>query len=432
MAVSVVFDNASIMAQPGQQSHCDVQVLNTGRVVDRVALDVLGDARGWASVEPAELSLMPGAAGSARVIFSPPRAARPQAGELPFALRAYSREDPDGSSIVEGTVTLAPFAGIKAELVPRTSHARRHGQHRLIVENLGNAGADLGMSAADADDALEFRLRPELLFVEAGTAAFVRVRADPRKRFLKGPSKSLPFQVYVTGGGTETVTLDGAVLQSQIMPGWLLPLVSVCVVAVTALTALWFLLLKPQVQSAAVNAVQAQTRTLASTAAKASQAAARADKAAASANEVAGSGQAAAAARARSSAAARPAASARAGTALAPVPVSTLMPCDAPAGKTATVGYKLTSNQTLDVSDVLLENPAGNNGTMNIQSGGSPLFEFALADFRDLDYHFVQPLVFTARRPLVIVVACASGAVKCTPALSFSGTIITVTPPKRR
>lgn len=107
------------------------------------------------------------------------------------------------------------------------------------------------------------------------------------------------------------------------------------------------------------------------------------------------------------------------------------MPSNVAPGKTSTITYKLNRDQTLDVSDVLLENPAGNNGTMNIQSGSSPLFEFALADFRDLDYHFVQPLVFTKAQPLEVVVSCASGSVKCTPALSLSGTVATKAPTKK-
>ena len=439
MAVSVVIDNDTVSAQPGQRSGCDVQVRNTGRVVDRVALDILGEARGWATVEPRELSLMPGTAGSARVVFSPPRASRPGAGEFPFALRAYSQEDPDGSAIVEGAVTLARFTDIKVGLVPKTAHARRRGRHRLIVENRGNTGADLGLSAADQDNALEFRFRPDLLFVEAGTAAFVSLRADPRKRFIKGPGKSLPFQVYVTGGDPETVTVDGAVLQRQIMPEWLLPLLAIGTVAAAALVAVWFLVFKPQIQSVAVDAVSAQTSSLASTAAEASQAAAKADQAAASADAAAGSGQAAAAGsshptavHAKHAASPHPSASAPVPSPV-PVPVSTLVPSDVAPGKTATISYGLTADQTLDVSDLLLQNPAANNGTMNIQVGSSPLFEFALADFRDLDYHFVQPLVFTKRHPLEIVVSCAvGGSAKCTPALSFSGTVITATPAKKK
>jgi hypothetical protein len=65
MGVSVAFDRASIEVQPGQQASRDVQVRNTGSVVDRVLLDVLGEAREWMTVEPAEISLMPAARGHA-------------------------------------------------------------------------------------------------------------------------------------------------------------------------------------------------------------------------------------------------------------------------------------------------------------------------------------------------------------------------------
>lgn len=423
MGVSVAFDRTILEAQPGQPASCNVQVRNTGAVVDRVLLDVLGEARRWATAEPAEISLLPGTTGTVRIDFHPPRASFPRAGEIPFALRAMSQEDPEGSVIVEGAVTVAPFTDIKADLVPKTSHARRRGQHRLIIENRGNAGTDLALSASDADNALEFRFRPDLLTAEPGTATFVRLRAEPRKRFFKGAGKSLPFQVFVLSRDAGPVTVDGAVLQQQIMPEWLLPLAGIAMVAAAALVALWFLVFKPEVHSAAVQAVNAQTHTLASSAAKASQAAKKANSAAAAASSAAGgASKAAAHANASSSAgAAGSSAAAAAGT-----PVSTLMPADVAQGKKATFRYKLTSKQTLSVTDLLLENPAGNSGTMNIQNGTKPLFEFALADFRDLDYHFVQPIIFTASHPLEIVVSC-SDTTKCTPALSFSGTVVTVT-----
>jgi hypothetical protein len=423
MGVSVAFDRAVLEVPPGQQAACNVLVRNTGAVVDRVLLDVLGPARAWATAEPAELSLLPGTDATARIVFHPPKASSPRAGELPFAVRAMSQEDPEGSAIIEGAVTLAPFADLRAELVPKTSHARRRGQHRLIVENRGNTPADVGLSGSDQDNALEFKFRPDLFTAEPGTASFVRLRAEPRKRFFKGASKSLPFQVFVLDGQSEPVTVDGAVLQRQILPEWVLPLLAIATVAAGALVALWFLVFKPEVHSAAVQAVAAQTRSLASTAAKASQAASKANQAASNANSAAGSSLAAAHAKGSPS----PSPSAATAAAPAPAPVSTLMATSVPPGQTRTYRYKLTSKQTLSVSDVLLENPAGNTGTMNIQSGASPLFEFALADFRDLDYHFVQPLVFTTAHPLQIVVAC-TGTTKCTPALSFSGTVATAKP----
>ncbi|HEY1918026.1 MAG TPA: hypothetical protein VGH27_20830 [Streptosporangiaceae bacterium] len=427
MGVSVAFERTSLDVEPGQEAACSIQVRNTGAVVDRVLLDVLGQARPWASAEPPVLSLLPGTTGTARVAFHPPRASYPGAGEIPFALRAMSQEDPEGSVIAEGALTLAPFTDIRADLVPKTSHVRRRGRHRLIIENRGNVGADLDLDAQDEDNALEFRFRPRLITAPPGTATFVRLRAEPRKRFFKGAGKSLPFQVFVLGGGPEPVVADGAVLQRQIMPEWLLPLLAIATLASAALIALYFLVFKPEVHSAAVQAVTAQTHSLTSTAARASKAADKANQAAAAASSAASTaaGSSGSGAGGKNGSAASGAGAASAAAA-AGTPVSTLMASSVVPGKTGTQAYKLTSKQTLSVTDVLLENPAGNTGTMDIKDGTKPLFEFALTDFRDLDYHFVQPLEFTAAHPLEIVVSCTnSGKAKCTPALSFSGSVVT-------
>ncbi len=180
---------------------------------------------------------------------------------------------------------------------------------------------------------------------------------------------------------------------------------------------------------------------VAGTPAKASQAAGAADQAAAKADAAAapssnppgGSGSAARAkgSPSLSSRGAPTSVASPAGSRVAS-PVSTLMASDVAPGKTGTYPYKLAADQTLTVSDVLLENRAGDNGTMNIQSGTSPLFDFALADFRDLDYHFVQPLEFSSSHAPEIMVACANtGSAKCTPALSLSGTVTTSAKPKK-
>ncbi|GEM_PF-431142 len=418
MGVIAALEGSTIEAAPGAQASCEVLVRNTGMVVDRVLLDVLGDANEWATVEPDQLNLLPGTGGSARITFRPPRASFPPAGPVPFALRVMSQEDPEGSVIEEGMVAVGSFTDISAELVPKTSHARRQGHHKLIVQNRGNAPAEVRLSAADPDDALEFRFKPEFITADPGTATFVKLRVAPRKRFLKGQSKSLPFQAFILPGEAEPVTAEGALLQRQIMPEWLLPALALAIVAGAALVALWFLVFKPEVHAAATQAVQQQTRSLASSAAKASQAASQANQAAANADAAAAGGGSGAGHKGASPS--PPAGSSS--SAPAPVPVSTLIPSDVPPGKTGTYTYKLKKPQTLTVSDVVLENPAGDTGTMKIQAGKTPLFEFGLADFRNLDYHFVQPLTFTAANPLEIVVVCTNtGTTKCTPALSFSG-----------
>lgn len=409
---------STVTADPGAETSCQVTVRNTGMVVDRVLLDVLGAAKEWASVEPGQLNLLPGTGGSARITFRPPRASLPPAGPVPFAVRVMSQEDPEGSVIEEGLVNVGSFTDISADLVPRTSHARRAGHHKLIVQNRGNAATEVALTAADPDDALEFRFKPDIIRADPGTATFVKVHAAPRKRFLKGQSKSLPYQVFAQQDQGNPVTVEGAVLQRQIMPEWLLPALAIACVAAAALVALWFLVFKPEVHAAATQAVTQQTKSLASSAAKASKAASQANQAAENADSAAAGGGA-------HKATPSPSPSPSASATTVSTPVSTLMQSNVAPNKTTTYPYKLTPKETLSVSDLLLENPAGDTGTLKIQSGTKVLFVFGLADFRNLDYHFVQPLVFTAKEPLQLVVSCQDpGTTHCSAAMSFSGTVV--------
>ena len=105
-----------------QAATVEVRVRNTGTVVDEFTLDVLGDAAGWAAVEPPVLSLFPGAEGTANVVFRPPRvgddARRARAVRAPRPLaRGPRRVGGRGGDSVEVGAFLDPFA----ELVPRTS-----------------------------------------------------------------------------------------------------------------------------------------------------------------------------------------------------------------------------------------------------------------------------------------------------------------------
>jgi hypothetical protein len=403
-------------------------------VVDHILLDVLGNARSWATVEPAELNLLPGADATARLTFRPPRTVTPQAGIVPFAVRVMSQEDPDGSAIEEGTVEVGAFVDVTTELVPRTAQGRRRGRFRLIVENKGNQPTNIAVSAADPDLFLEFRVRPEITLAEPGTATFVRLTATPKKRFLKGPNKTLPFQTLVQGNGFEPVTADGTMLQQQILPEWLLPAVGIALVAAAILVALWFTVLKPEVHSAATAAVAQAAAPLKSSAAKASQAAQAANQAATRANAAAGpaggaagSGKTGAGGSSGSGGAAATAAAAAATAAANGTPVSVLLQSNAApttSAKFSTVTYKMPAKDTLDVSDLVLQNPLGDTGTMQIRSGSTTLFEFGLANFRSIDYHFVQSLIFTSAHPLVLAVQCKNaGKTHCTAGFSFSGTL---------
>jgi hypothetical protein len=406
-------------------------------VVDHLVLDVLGDAASWAQVQPAELNLLPGADATVQVVFSPPRSSEVLAGPVPFGVRVMSQEDPDGSAIEEGQVEVGAFAGIGAVLVPRTARGRRRAAYRLVVENQGNRATQAAVSVSDPDLLLGFHVRPDTLTTEPGTATIVRLIAAPKKRFLKGPDKSLPFQALIQADDCPPVTVDGAMLQRQTMPEWLLPALAIVTAAAAVLVALWFTVLKPEVHSAATQAVATVSKNLSTSAKKANAAAATASHAAAAASKAAsklgGPNLPAGGGSQIPGGTPSPGASAGNGSVIAGgTPVSSLLQSTAkpttPASF-ATVDYTVPAKNTLAVTDIVLENPLGDTGVLQIRQGTTVLFEFGLANFRSIDYHFIQPLVFTPAKPLVLAVECTKPVSKtCTDGLSFSGALIKKAP----
>ncbi len=445
MGVIASIDAASVTAEPGAETSCAVRVRNTGMVVDQVLLDVLGDARPWTTVEPAQLNMLPGSDAVAHVMFRPPRSSAVAAGTVPFALRAMSTEDPAGSTIEEGTVEISQFSDLRAVLAPGTARGRKSARYRLIVENEGNAPAHVAVSVSDPDLLLEFKLKPTTLVAQPGTATYVRLRTSPKRRFLRGPDRPLPFQALLQADDCEPANVNGVMVHEQILPTWLMPAIATTAAVVAALAVLWFTVLKPEVHTMATQAVNAAAQQLNSSAAKANTAAQAASVAAQQASRAAQQAGGSPAgttshitgdkngSNSGNKPGAKKPASKKTGPGpgpanAAPAPVSSMLQSNAPPStKFSTVTFPVPANKTLDVSDIVLENPLGDTGLLQVRDGAASIFVFGLANFRSIDYHFVQPLVFTHSAPLVLAVECQNtGSTACVDGLSFSGTMHTV------
>ncbi|MGH9042390.1 MAG: hypothetical protein ACRDZ3_19405 [Acidimicrobiia bacterium] len=85
--------------------------------------------------------------------------------------------------------------------------------------------------------------------------------------------------------------------------------------------------------------------------------------------------------------------------------------------------YRVPRGQQVSLTDVVLQNPAGDAGDLEIRRGDAVILRVNLANFRDLDYHFVSPLTFRENQELVMAVSCANPAEgpRCAPASYFAG-----------
>jgi hypothetical protein len=433
MGATTSLASRQLSVSPGGSVDATVQVRNNGVLVDQFTVDIVGDAKEWTEVEPRIMNLMPGQEGQIAIKFAPPRNSSVPAGFVPFGVRVLSREDSMGSVVEEGAVQVEPFTDLQVELAPKTSKCRSKARHDLVVDNSGNYPIPVELHANDPDDQLKLAIDHQTLTVQPGTSAFLKLTAKPHDRFLRGPERRHPFQVTALAGDIPPTTVQGTVVQQQWLPKWLLPAaIALLALAVAAVT-LWFTVLKPTIQSAARETAKTE---VASQLASANEKAENADKKATAAELRA--------ANAESKVGAAPA-----GGPVAP-PVTGPGGVDISKGSAfdTRIAMEVTANsnpsafttsanadppipgdKTLVITDLLVQNPRGDTGTIRILRGDKVLYEFGLANFRDYDLHTIAPVTFSPGQPLKVAVSCQTPGApepatgKCKTSVTFSGRI---------
>jgi len=90
------------------------------------------------------------------------------------------------------------------------------------------------------------------------------------------------------------------------------------------------------------------------------------------------------------------------------------------------------AGQPMGIEDIILQNPNGDTGVLQIRkkngSTDTVLLAVGLENFRDLDYHLLQAWQLTKDDHLEIAVSCQNGTGKpntgaCSSAVSFSGLV---------
>jgi hypothetical protein len=434
MGATTSLASRQLSVTPGGSVDATVQVRNNGTLVDQFSVDIVGDAKDWTEVEPRVMNLMPGQDGQIRIKFAPPRNSSVSAGFVPFGVRVLSREEPQGSVVEEGSIQVEPFTDLQIELAPKSSRTRTKARHEVVVDNSGNYPIPIELVANDPDEQLKLTLDHSTLTVQPGTSAFLKLTAKPHDRFMRGAERRHPFQVTALAGDIPPTTVQGTVVQQQWLPKWLLPaLIALITLAVVAVT-LWFTVLKPTIVSTARETAKTEA---AANQAKIEEKADNADKRATAAEQ-------------RAAAAEQKAAAGGGGGTPLPPPVQGPGGVDITKGTTfdtriaaevsaqPNAGFFVTQanaqpavpgDKTLVITDLILQNPHGDIGSIRILRGDQVLYEFGLGNFRDYDYHSIAPLTFPVGQKLQIAVSCQTPGTpepangKCRPSVTFSGHI---------
>lgn len=85
--------------------------------------------------------------------------------------------------------------------------------------------------------------------------------------------------------------------------------------------------------------------------------------------------------------------------------------------------YAVPDRKVFEPTDSVLQNPAGNAGTLNVRGNGVALLVIALENFRDRDYHFVSPVVFKASDRLELPAECRRRPTGAPPGYTFRASV---------
>lgn len=419
MTTTASLDTADVQLDPGDVIAIPVQVQNTGEIVEGYRVEVVGAPSAWAEVEPQTFSLYPGTSATATVTFHPPRSSAVPAGEQQFGIVVTPTEHPDEAVVPEGVIEVLPFLETVAELVPRTSQGRSRGKHQAAVDNRGNVPVTTKLDGRDDGNKLAITTRPPAITVNPGEARFVDVRVHPQKRIWRGAPVTHPFMVVVSAQETSSVTLDGTYVQQPTIPSWLPKLLAALLLLALALLALWFWVLKPTIESTAQDAVKEDV-------AAAKQSAEEAQQAAESSDENAGNAAGSAKDAQKEVNDLKEWVEPTRRTVI--VPVSERLVSDGT--QNPPPSFRVPNKNHLEITDMFFSNPQGDFGRAIVRMDDELLFDIALENFRDLDYHFVTPIQGNPGQVLSLDVACrqpgappdAPAADACDIAMAFTGT----------
>ncbi|WP_327166094.1 peptidoglycan-binding domain-containing protein [Streptomyces zaomyceticus] len=251
MTMWTSLDPAEVTVEPGARAGARLRVRNTGDTVEEYRLSLVGKPSGWSRIEPDVLRLYPGSEGTAEISFAPPRSSDVEAGPLPYGIRVDPRENSGARDVVEGRLTVTPFTGTRAELLPPALLGRFRGRARIAVDNLGNTPLTASLVARDEANRLTFDVRPNAVQIAPGRAAFGELVVRPQAVRWTGAEEQHRFTVAVRRAGDDTaLDLDATFDQRPVFGNWLVVVGGLLLTAVIAFIVLWFNF-SPKIVSAA-------------------------------------------------------------------------------------------------------------------------------------------------------------------------------------
>ncbi|MCU1486160.1 MAG: hypothetical protein JWN67_2906 [Actinomycetia bacterium] len=217
---------------PGSTCEIELEVFNTGDVIDTITSRLVGQELLPVEQRPANLSLFPGTSERVTVSFTLP----PDypAGDHLLPVELVSAVDPDlENAEISIAVEVAPVIKAAIDLVPSEMTCGRRARFSAHVANEGNTPLNLSMTGLDPERALSFSFDPVFIRVQPGQHVYVAGRTTGKRPFF-GVPLSRQFSIHADGPGVALSTA-GRVNQKPWIPRGLITILTLaCIIGLWA------------------------------------------------------------------------------------------------------------------------------------------------------------------------------------------------------
>ncbi|MDP2291821.1 MAG: hypothetical protein Q8M22_11585 [Actinomycetota bacterium] len=379
MAAQAWFSRGDVDVAPGTVAVLQLTVVNLGDTTDTFVLTPSGMAAAWTTINPATITLFGGTQQEVSIEVFAPLLPSTTAGPTSLSIRIVPQSDPDDVRSAETTLNIAGSFDRRLDVLQPAQRGRRGATYEMMLENRGNTLASCRLHLVDPSGRVEADFDPPAAGVEPGASTLVRMKLRTKGLQWERRPRTVPFRIDADQPGSPTATATATFVQSPVIPervlGRLLGLAALVALAIVG----WVGVVKPAIRDAADEAVReatpATTTTLASTT-----------------DPVTGSTVVA--------------------TTLPDEPegviVNIPLPVAVGVGQTDANRYTVPAGQRLQVTDIIVQNPNIDQGSLLILRDAVTLYTFNLANiFGDTSAPLITPIEFLPGEQLVVQVTCA-------------------------
>jgi len=182
--VELTLPDEPVALAPGVPTRVPVQLRNPyAQPLDLRIYLARGRASGWATIEPAELSLRPGESAEVAVVLTTPPEQPPSSSLVPFTVHAEEASTGEPAGFATALLKVALPVPVTGSLVAR----REKHTYDLWLANDTQRAAPLRITAQLDPPSGTVRVEPDAVLLEPGSRVTVAVRAKPGRPITGQP-----------------------------------------------------------------------------------------------------------------------------------------------------------------------------------------------------------------------------------------------------